>query len=158
MSNAPNHAQHHGHFVVPKKVLASVFGGLIALTLLTVVTAKFLDLGPFNIVLALALASTKALLVTTYFMMLKYDNKVNVMVFSIGSLFVVIFITFTLFDTLFRGDVGNMEPLPISDQERLDEELQRLDPGTEDLRVAPGDYEAAEEVATDGAVEEAVTE
>lgn len=108
---------HHGHHIVPLKTLSIVFGALVALTIITVLTAKYLDLGVFNVPLALAIAGTKALLVITIFMALKWDNPMNALVFSVGTLFVVVFLVFTLFDTSFRGDINNMETLSISDQE-----------------------------------------
>ena len=114
----------HGHHVIPKKVLFSVFGALVFLTLLTAVTAEYVDLGAFNIPLALAIAGSKAGLVVTFFMALKYDNKVNTLVFMFGGVFVIVFLTFTLFDTAFRGDLGNVGAETISEIDRR-ETLQR---------------------------------
>ena len=134
---------HHGHHIIPLKTLFAVFGALVFLTIMTVITAKYVDIGIFNLPLALAIAGTKALLVVTIFMALKYDNKVNVLVLSIGGIFVVVFLVFTLFDTAFRGDLTNVETLPISDIEAVETELEarsyQINP--EDLKVAPADYE-----------------
>ena len=139
MAHAEGNAENHGHHIIPFKVLLSVFLGLVALTVITVVTAQ-VDLGPLNVPIAIALASTKAVLVVLFFMALKYDKPVNSMVFGIGTLFVVIFIVFTLFDTAFRGDLGNVSPLTITEEERQLEELRQRDPDPEDLRVAPADF------------------
>jgi cytochrome c oxidase subunit 4 len=48
----------------------------ITLMILTVVTAavSFVDLGPFNTVVALVIASVKALLVVLFFMHVKYSS------------------------------------------------------------------------------------
>lgn len=108
----------HGHHVIPKKVLYSVFGALVFLTILTAVTAEYVDIGAFNIPLALAIAGSKAALVVTFFMALKYDNKVNTLVFMFGGVFVLVFLTFTLFDTAFRGDLGNVGAETISEIDR----------------------------------------
>ena len=121
------HAEHHEHHIVPLKILYGVFGGLVVLTVLTVLTARFVDLGAFNLPLALVIAGGKALLVVTFFMALKWDNRVNLLIFMLGLVFVVVFLTFTLFDTAFRGDLDNAESLPISDMERVEEDLQRRD-------------------------------
>lgn len=118
---------HTGHHITPKKTLIQVFGALIVLTILTVVTSQ-IDLGAFNVPLALLIAGTKASLVVLIFMALKYDNRVNSLVFFVGSLFVVIFLAFTLFDTLYRGDLGNTTEGTIQDQQRQEEALQEREP------------------------------
>jgi cytochrome c oxidase subunit 4 len=102
------HAEDH-HHIIPKKVLFTVFGVLVTLTVLTALTAQ-LNLGGFNVPLALAIAFTKAALVLAIFMALKYDNRVNTLVISIGAIFVGVFLLFTLFDTALRGSLGIMEP------------------------------------------------
>lgn len=124
---------HHGHHIVPLKILWGVFGGLIFLTIITVITAKQVDLGPLNLPLALVIAGTKATLVVTFFMALKWDNRVNLLIFSLGFIFVIVFLSFTLFDTSFRGDMSNAEENYISDQERIEQQLlerqERLEQG-----------------------------
>ncbi|MFT5514312.1 MAG: cytochrome c oxidase subunit 4 [Rhodothermales bacterium] len=87
-------------------MLATVFGSLIFLTIITVATSR-LDLGPLNVPLAMLIASVKAALVVGFFMALKYDNRVNALVFAVGILFVVVFLSFTLLDTTLRGDLPN---------------------------------------------------
>ena len=113
----------HGHHIASTKMLVSVFGALIFLTIFTVLTAQ-VDLGIFNVPLALAIASTKAGLVVAFFMALKYDNRVNTLVFAVGSLFVVVFLTFTLLDTSFRGDLPNTTEGTIMEEEAEIEALQ----------------------------------
>ncbi len=101
----PGAAAPHGHHITPKSTLIKVFLALVGLTILTVVTAQ-IHLGPLNVPLALAIAATKAALVVMFFMALKYDSPVNTLVFSVGSIFVLVFLAFTLFDTAFRDDLG----------------------------------------------------
>lgn len=120
--------EQHGHHIIPLKTLLTVFGALVLLTIFTVISAQW-DLGPLNVPLALAIATVKAGLVVAFFMALKYDNRVNAMVFSFGVIFVVLFLSFTVFDTVFRGDVGNVSQEPISDIERAEEQLRARDPG-----------------------------
>jgi cytochrome c oxidase subunit 4 len=110
----------HGHHIIPKKTLYKVFGALAFLTVLTGLTAEYVDLGSLNVPLALAIAVSKATLVATFFMALKYDNRVNTLVFMVGILFVGVFLVFTLFDTVFRGDLGNVGSETISEIERLE--------------------------------------
>ena len=141
-------AHAHAHHIASKKLLFSVFGGLVVLTALTVITAEYVDIGSFNIVLALLIAGAKAALVVTFFMALKYDNRVNTLVFALGTIFVVVFLSFTLFDTVFRGDLGNVDTMTAADREREEESLraveEQIDPAA--LRIAPADY-ATEEPA-----------
>jgi len=129
------------HHVLHKPTLFKVFGGLIVLTLLTVAVA-YVPLGPFGVPVAIGIASAKATLVVLFFMALKYDNPVNGLTFTVGIIMVVVFITFTMFDTAFRGDLGNVTPQTVQEIEREQEEAQeqmdQLSP--EDLRVAPADY------------------
>lgn len=54
----------------------AVFATLMVLTIVTVVSAH-IDLGHFNIVLALIIAFTKATLVVTYFMHLRYGTNMT---------------------------------------------------------------------------------
>ncbi len=106
----------HGHHILSTRTLATVFGGLVFLTVVTVVTSR-VDLGVMNVPLALFIASIKALLVIGFFMALKYDNRVNALVFAIGALFVLVFLSLTLLDTNFRGDLPNTTRGTIMEQE-----------------------------------------
>jgi len=54
----------------------AVFGALMVLTAVTVASAH-VDLGHFNIVVALVVAFTKATLVVTYFMHLRYGTNMT---------------------------------------------------------------------------------
>lgn len=134
---------HGHHHIIPQKTLLKVFGALVFLTILTVLTAEFVDIGPLNVPLALAIAATKATLVVSVFMALKYDKRVNVLVFVVGTLFVGVFLVFTLFDTLWRGDLGNVGEMTIEDEVRVEEQLRAREPSAEQLRVTPSDFEAA---------------
>ena len=125
-----SHAEHH---VSSIKLLATVFGGLVFLTVATVLTAQ-VDLGHFNIPLALTIATTKAALVVVIFMALKLDNKVNTAIFGIGILFVLVFISFTLFDTLFRGDMSNTIEGTIQDQMIQEEALKAREPASDAIQ------------------------
>lgn len=112
-----SHDAHHGHHIVPVKTLVAVISALFFLTVFTVFTAQF-DLGAFNVPLALAIALTKAGLVVSIFMALKWDNRVNSTILAVGVLFVMVFITFILMDTEFRGDLSNTTEMTIMDAER----------------------------------------
>lgn len=100
MSETSHHAgaaAEHVH-VVPLKVLLAVWGALVVLTVLTV-AATWVDLGRFNLLLALAIATVKASLVLLYFMHMRYDRPFNAVVFVAALLFVALFIGISLIDT-----------------------------------------------------------
>ena len=63
-------AQH----VVPLRVYVAIFCALLVLTGVTVWVAE-LDLGPANTVVALSIATVKAVLVVLYFMHVRYSSR-----------------------------------------------------------------------------------
>jgi len=161
MVHNPALAEHHGHHIVPKRTLIKVFVALVFLTILTV-SVVMVDLGPLNVPIALGIAAVKASLVVLIFMGLKYDRPMHALVLSIGVLFVVLFLTFTLFDTAFRGDLGNVAPETIADMQRQEQALQereaRLSGGAAadpsaaaDTSAAAADTSAADTTAAAGA-------
>jgi len=83
---------------LPASVLLGTAGALLALTAVTVASSR-LDLGPFNVVLALAIAGLKASLVAMFFMHLKYESRFQAVVFVAGLFFVALFVGFVVFDT-----------------------------------------------------------
>lgn len=92
---------HHGDDVphaVPLKILVGVFAALLVLTVLTV-AARYVDLGSFNIILALLIAVVKAGIVAMYFMHLRWDNPFNGIVLIVAMFFVALFIGLAVLDT-----------------------------------------------------------
>jgi len=90
-----------GH-VVPLRVYFLVFGALMALTALTV-AAAMQDLGPLNVVVALVIACTKAVLVVLYFMHVRYSTKLTWAVIAGGFLWLLLLLLMTLSDYITRG-------------------------------------------------------
>jgi cytochrome c oxidase subunit 4 len=97
-----NKQQHH---VLPLSTYLSVGGALLVLTVITVMVAQY-QLGEWNLIVAMAIAATKATLVLLFFMHLKYDNKMYAFTFLIAVVFLAIFITFTMLDTMTRDEYG----------------------------------------------------
>ncbi len=95
------HSEPH---VTPLWIYLGVGTALLFLTVITVAVA-YIDLGPFNLVVAMTIATLKASLVCLFFMHLLYDHKFYMYAFLLSLVFLAIFITFTLFDTLRRGDL-----------------------------------------------------
>ncbi len=87
-----------GPHVLPSSVLLRTAVALIALTALTVATSR-LDLGTFNLVVALAIACLKASVVALFFMHLKYENRFQLVVLAASLLFAVLLVSFVVFDT-----------------------------------------------------------
>jgi len=95
----PHHEEHHDHHIMSPKVLIGTWVGLMILTGLTVGAIK-VDFGAqANLVVAMAIAAAKAMLVCLIFMHLWFDQKYNVMVFFGSIIFVVLFISITFIDT-----------------------------------------------------------
>lgn len=78
-------------------MLFTIFAALIFFTIATVVISKF-DLGPWEIPITMAIATTKAALVAVYFMHLRYDNPFHAMIFCFSLFFVGLFLGGTLMD------------------------------------------------------------
>lgn len=94
----------HDEHVLPLKIYFGVAGALLFLTVVTV-AVSYVDFGVFNMVIAMAIAATKASLVALVFMHLYWDNKLYLTIFVMSILMLAIFIVITLFDTLRRGDI-----------------------------------------------------
>lgn len=87
------------HFhVVPPKVLLGVWGALLVLTWGTV-AATWIDLGPFNLWLALGIAVVKAGLVALYFMHLRYDHPFHGFLLIAALAFVMLLVALALLDS-----------------------------------------------------------
>jgi cytochrome c oxidase subunit 4 len=83
--------------IVPQKTYLIVFFSLIGLTLLTTGVA-FLDLGPFNTVVALAIAFCKMLLVVFFFMHLRHGSGLVRIVLLAGFFWLALLIGLTTSD------------------------------------------------------------
>ena len=100
----------HHHHILPPKVALIVGAILLVLTGVTVWIAG-VDLGELNFLIAMVVATTKALLVGLIFMNLLYDRRENALIFVTSFVFLAIFIVFTGTDLFFRGDVEVKGPL-----------------------------------------------
>ena len=89
-------AEHSEHIVSPK-IYFSIFLALIIGTSLTT-WAAFQDFGQFNIVIALAIATTKATLVVLYFMHARYSPKRTQLVIVCAIFWLAIMLALTLAD------------------------------------------------------------
>lgn len=90
------------HYIVPFSTYIKVFCALIFLTVLTVVTAKGMDLSPFNGAVAFVIAATKAALVMAFFMQLLYQDKMNSIIILGSVFFVILLFIFCVIDIYTR--------------------------------------------------------
>lgn len=102
MAGKQDSSHNSGHHIVPFELLVKVALGLLVLTVLTVVTAKFMHLGALGPFVAFAIAGTKAYLVMAIFMGLKYDAKSNTMIFVSGFAFLALLFFFCALDVWTR--------------------------------------------------------
>jgi cytochrome c oxidase subunit IV len=88
--------------IVPTRIYYGVF---LALMILTGVTSwvAFIDLGSFNLVVALGIAILKASLVILFFMHVKYSSTLTKAVVASGFFFFLILVFFTMTDLLTRN-------------------------------------------------------
>ena len=88
-----NHSEHH---IVPKRIYFAVFLALIVLTWVTTYIST-VDLGRWNIFVALAIAIFKASIVALFFMHVWYSTRLIKMIVmcSVFWLILMLFITMT---------------------------------------------------------------
>lgn len=103
--NGGGHGGHgggHGHdgaghdhglaHTTPVSLLFAILGALLVLTVATVAVTA-IDLGAQgNLIVAMIIATVKALLVCTFFMHLLWDKKFNLVLFLTSVLFVILFL------------------------------------------------------------------
>jgi cytochrome c oxidase subunit IV len=94
------HEQHH-HIVSPKIYLIILLSLLVGTA--ATVWASFIDLGPFNPIIALAIACTKAVLVVLFFMHVKYSSKLTKLTVGAGFFTFLVLIGMTLADYFTRA-------------------------------------------------------
>lgn len=94
-----------GHHVVPAKTYRNVLFVLLFLTIVTVLAAQ-VDLGQsMNTLVAIGIATVKAAFVGAIFMNLKYDDKLNMMVFFFAVFFLILLYSFSMMDYISRIDI-----------------------------------------------------
>ena len=123
MSTDHSHAQEHGSHdahgdhgahddgavhvhIASNQFYWGIFAALICLTFITV-KVSYYDFGSANILIAMAVATAKASLVSLFFMHLAHDKKFNSLTFISAFLFLGIFIVFTYDDLGRRAELDN---------------------------------------------------
>jgi cytochrome c oxidase subunit IV len=108
------HGDDHGHgghddhglaHTTPVSLLFGILGALLVLTIATVAVTA-IDLGAQgNLIVAMVIATVKALLVCTFFMHLLWDKKFNLVLFLTSVLFLILFLSMTTAD---RGETQHL--------------------------------------------------
>lgn len=101
MSESTKHEEHEHHIVSPAVYVVILFCLLLG-TALTV-WASFVEMGPWNPVIALAIATSKAILVVLYFMHVKYSTKLTKLTVGAGIFTFLVLIGMTLTDYMSRA-------------------------------------------------------
>jgi len=91
------------------KTFVAVWATLLVLTAVTVFVAT-LNLGPFNPIVALGIATVKALLVLLFFMELRYSTALTKVVVIAAVFFLMLLLGLTLSDYLTRGWSSYINP------------------------------------------------
>jgi len=95
----PEHAEHH---IVTPVQYCMVFGTLLLFTGITVAVA-YVDLKVFNPIIALAIASFKAVVVILFFMHVKYQSRLIKLTVACGFFTFTVLIMMTLSDYISRS-------------------------------------------------------
>ncbi|MFO7798331.1 cytochrome C oxidase subunit IV family protein [Rhodohalobacter sp.] len=93
-----------GHHISSAKFLWGIAIALFFLTFITVAVTWIEIPEPWNVVVAIAIAIVKALLVLLFFMNLYWDSKFNSLLFVFSIIFFLLLIGITLLDTMYRVD------------------------------------------------------
>lgn len=136
MTQSDSNTAHAGYplvgHLVPISTLLATVSALLVLTVITV-AVRYIDIGEFNLWVAIGIAVIKAALVATFFMHLRWDRPFNLLVFIGCMMFVVLMMAFCVLDTSqYRATQYTGNP-PVA-QETLDANA----PGAPVARFKPG--------------------
>jgi len=98
--------------IVPVKTYIYVFIALLVGTALTAAIA-FVDLGPFNGIVALTIATIKAVLVLLFFMHIKYSSKMTKVTVVSAFFFLMILLALSMTDYISRPWSGTYGARPL---------------------------------------------
>lgn len=90
------------HQVASKKTYYLIFGALLTLTF-TTVAVTYVDLGRVNLIIAMAIAFTKASLVVFFFMEVKQSSALTKLFVVAGLFWLAILMVLTFSDYLSRA-------------------------------------------------------
>ena len=98
-------SEHNEHHIVPKSVYYLVFLTLIVMTWVTAFVST-VDLGRFNVFVALSIAIFKASLVILFFMHVKYGTRLTKMIVLAGVYWLILLLFIVMMDLWTRNWMG----------------------------------------------------
>jgi len=87
--------------IIPRKVYFTIFGALMVLLAVTVGIA-YIHLGELNVIAAMTIAVTKAVLIILYFMHVRYSSRLSWVWVGAGFFWLIIMFTLTFSDYFTR--------------------------------------------------------
>jgi len=104
MSDLNDNLEQHEreHHIVSPRIYLMIFAALLVGTVLTV-GASFIEMGPFNPIIALAIAVIKAVLVVLFFMHVKYSTKLTKLTVGAGVFTFLVLVGMTMADYFTRA-------------------------------------------------------
>ena len=99
-------SEEHRQHVIASSVYVGIWAILMVLTGLTVF-ASYIEMGDFNIVVALVIATIKATLVVLFFMHLYYSSKLTKVTVIAAIFFLFLLLALSLTDYLTRSWMTN---------------------------------------------------
>jgi cytochrome c oxidase subunit 4 len=96
----------HRQHVIASSVYVGIWAILMVLTAVTVF-ASYIEMGDFNIVVALVIATIKATLVVLFFMHLYYSSKLTKVTVVAAIFFLFLLLGLSMTDYLTRGWITN---------------------------------------------------
>jgi len=99
------HTGKHEVHIVPKRIYFALFFALIVLTWVTTYVST-LDLGRWNIFVALAIAIFKASLVVLFFMHVWYGSRMTKMIVTASIFWLILLLFFAMTDIWTRSMMG----------------------------------------------------
>src|ERR1700761_1954693 len=103
---AEHESNEHAHHVPSPKPYVLTWAFLLAMTFFTVVVAKVDLPGPFNDIVALAIAGLKATAVIMFFMHVRHSSHLTKLTAASGLVWLAIMIFVTMSDYWTRGWLG----------------------------------------------------
>lgn len=101
-----SHTTHHPH-TMPVSLYKKILMWLLFLTIVTVAVSR-IDFGAWNTVVALGIASLKAMLVLLFFMHLKFEDPIVWMYAAIPVMLVLVLLAGVFVDNPLREDVHSL--------------------------------------------------
>ncbi len=89
------------HHVIPIRTYLLIFAALFVLLILTVLVS-LIDVGIFNIVVAMTIAVAKAVLIILYFMHVRYSSRLTWIFAGAGFVWLAILLGLTMSDYIGR--------------------------------------------------------